>query len=84
MVFQNSVYDKLKWVAMYLLPALATLYGTLASIWNLPYGEQIVATISALDLFLAAILGISKKSYNSMLDNVPEREEDFDDKGEDD
>lgn len=63
MAFSNKTYDKLKWIAMYLLPALGTLYFALSSIWGLPYGEQIVGTITAVDAFLGAILGISKKNY---------------------
>ena len=61
----NKVYDALKWIALYLLPALGTLYFALSSIWGLPYGEQIVGTITAIDAFLGAILGISTKIYNS-------------------
>ena len=60
----NKVYDILKWIAMYLLPALGTLYFALASIWGLPYGEQIVGTITAIDTFLGVILGISLAKYN--------------------
>ena len=60
----NKVYDILKWIAMYLLPGLGTLYFALASIWGLPYGEQIVGTITAIDTFLGVILGISSIKYN--------------------
>ena len=60
----NKVYDVLKWIAMYLLPALGTLYFAIASIWGLPYGEQIVGTITAIDTFLGVILGISTAQYN--------------------
>ena len=63
-VMSNKLYDILKWIAMYLLPALGTLYFTLSGIWGFPYGEQIVGTITALDTFLGVILGISKTSYN--------------------
>lgn len=63
MVFSSKTYDALKWMAMYLLPALGTLYFALAGIWGLPYGEQIVGTISAIDTFLAVILKISKNNY---------------------
>lgn len=62
----NKVYDVLKFVAQILLPALGTLYFALASIWGLPYGEQIVGTITALDTFLGAILGISSAKYNKL------------------
>lgn len=60
----NKVYDILKWIAQILLPAAATLYFALASIWNLPYSEQVVGTIVAIDTFLGALLGISTVQYN--------------------
>lgn len=64
MMFTDKVYDVLKWIAQYLLPALGTLYFALASIWGLPYGEQIVGTITAIDAFLGVLLGISTAQYN--------------------
>ena len=64
----NKVYDTLKWIAMYLLPALGSLYFALAGIWGLPYGEQIVGTITAVDTFLGVILGISTTKYNKRVD----------------
>lgn len=60
----NKVYDILKYIAQIVLPALGTLYFALASIWGLPYGEQIVGTITAVDCFLGALLGISTYQYN--------------------
>lgn len=63
MILKNKIYDKLKWIAQIVLPAIATLYFALASIWGLPYGEQIVGTITAIDAFLGAILGISTVNY---------------------
>lgn len=59
----DKTYDTLKWVALLLLPALGTLYFALAGIWGLPYGEQIVGTITAVDTFLGAILKISTNTY---------------------
>ena len=60
----NKVYDVLKWVAQYLLPALGTLYFALAGTWDLPYGEEVVGTITAVDTFLGVVLGISTVRYN--------------------
>ena len=60
----NKVYDVLKWVAQILLPALGTLYFALAGIWNFPYAEAVVGTITAVDTFLGVILGISTINYN--------------------
>ena len=58
-ILSNKQYDILKWVALILLPALGTLYFGLAQIWGFPYGEQVVGTITVIDTFLGAILGIS-------------------------
>lgn len=63
MKLSNKVYDILKWIAMYLLPAAGTLYFALSGIWSLPYGEQIVGTITAIDTFIGVILGISTSQY---------------------
>lgn len=59
----NKTYDILKWIALVVLPALATLYLALSGIWGLPYGDQIVGTITAIDTFLGALLGISSINY---------------------
>ena len=64
MKLSNRVYDVLKWIALYLLPALGTLYFALAGIWEFPYGEEIVGPITALDTFLGVLLGISTAQYN--------------------
>ena len=59
----NKVYDVLKYIAQIVLPALGTLYFALSTIWGLPYGEQVVGTITAIDAFLGALLGISTAQY---------------------
>lgn len=59
----NKTYDFLVWIAQIVLPALGTLYAALAGIWGFPYGEQIVGTITALDVFLGALLKISNNAY---------------------
>ena len=63
-MMSNKVYDVMKWIAMYLIPAVGTLYFALAGIWNFPYGEEIVGTLTAVDTFLGVILGISTAKYN--------------------
>lgn len=64
MKLSNKAFDILKWVAILFLPALAILIRTVFAIWNIPYGEQISATIIALQVFLGAILGVSTLNYN--------------------
>lgn len=64
MKLSNNQYDVLKYIAQIVLPATGTLYFALASIWGLPYGEQIVGTITAVDTFIGVLLGISTQNYN--------------------
>jgi imidazoleglycerol phosphate synthase glutamine amidotransferase subunit HisH len=66
MKMSNKVYDTLKWIAMIFLPAVGTLYFALASIWGLPFAEQIVGTVTAFDTFLGVILGISSYQYKKV------------------
>lgn len=70
MKLSNRTYDILKWVALYLLPALGTLYFALASIWGLPAGDKVVGTITALDTFLGVLLGISTSQYKKNITNT--------------
>ena len=63
MVLNDKVYDRIKWVAQYFLPALTTFWMALGKIWGFPYGVEIGASISAVDLFLGAILGLSSHNY---------------------
>lgn len=60
----NKTYDILKWIALVMLPAASALYFGLSQVWGLPYGEEIVGTISVIDAFLGALLGISNVNYN--------------------
>ena len=65
----NKVYDVLKFIAQIVLPALGTLYFALAGLWDWPYAEQIVGTITAVDAFLGAILKISSVQYYKEANN---------------
>lgn len=60
----NKIYDFLKFLAMIVFPASATLYLGLSNVWGLPYGEEISATITLVDTFLGAVLMISTSQYN--------------------
>lgn len=61
----NSLYNKLKFIALVFLPALGTLYFTLAGIWNLPAAEAVIGTIVAVDTFLGVVLHISTQQYHA-------------------
>lgn len=66
-MWTNKVYDVCKFIAQVVLPALGTLYYAIATIWQLPYAEEIVGTIMAVDAFMGAVLGISTMVYNKKL-----------------
>lgn len=68
-MISDKIYNVLKYVAQYVLPACATLYFGLAKIWNLPYPEQVIGTILAFDVFLGAILGITTAAYNKKMEH---------------
>jgi Putative phage holin Dp-1 len=61
----GKLYDRLKFLAQVVLPAVATLYVTLAGLWGLPAVEAVVGTIVAFDTFLGVVLQISSSNYNS-------------------
>lgn len=63
MKLSNKSYDVLKWIAQILLPATATLYVAVAGIWGLGYVKEVAGTLSAIDLFLGTLLGISSTNY---------------------
>lgn len=63
MKLNSKAYDILKWIAMVFLPGAGTLYFALSGIWGLPYAEQVVGTITAINTFLGVVLGISSASY---------------------
>ena len=60
----NKTYDVLKWVAQIALPAVATLYFALSDLWGLPFSKEVVGTISAVDVFIGAMLGVSSYKYS--------------------
>lgn len=60
----NKLYDRLKFMTQIVLPALGALYFTLAQIWGMPHGEQVVGSITATVLFLGICLGISSSKYS--------------------
>ena len=64
MKMSDQLYDKMKWLVMLFLPALATLITCVGSIWGIPSAAQIADTIVAINAALAAMLGISTINYH--------------------
>lgn len=60
----NRAYDVLKFVAQIILPALGTaIYGLSAAWGGWEWAEPVVGTITVIDAFLGAVLGISTAQY---------------------
>jgi hypothetical protein len=68
MQLTNGVYKFVKFLAQLFFPAAGTLYATLTPVWNLPYSQQVVATIVAFDTFLGALLYTSSANYKAPTD----------------
>lgn len=60
----NKQYDTLKTIALIITPVLAFL-ASVVTIWGIPYGEQIVATLTALDTLIGAVVVIANKQYKT-------------------
>ena len=60
----NKVYDILKWIALVALDAVGVFYKTIATIWSLPLGDEILSTCAALSLLVGALIGITSANYN--------------------
>lgn len=63
MKLSNKAYDILKWVALVALDAVGVFYNTLATIWTLPLGEEVLATCAAASMLIGALIGISSTQY---------------------
>lgn len=69
MKLNDKLYDILKWLVIIVMPACATLYAALSSVWGWPFAEQVTTTITAVDTFLGAVLCISTVNYHKDGDN---------------
>ncbi len=65
MKMSKKAYNILNVIAQIILPGIGTLYFALANIWQLPFGEEILGTTTAIDTFLGALIGISSTNYNT-------------------
>ena len=65
LIFKNKTYDILKFIAQIALPAVATLWVAISTIWNLPLGDQIEGTITAVVVFIDTILGLTLAKASS-------------------
>ena len=60
---KNSTYDLLKNIGLVAVPIITFLVA-IVNIWNIPYGDQIVATLAAVDVLIGAIVTVAKNQYD--------------------
>lgn len=63
MKLNDNFYTVMKWLCVICLPALATCYNIIASIWSLPYAEEISKTILAVSTLIGSLICISTADY---------------------
>lgn len=64
MMISNKTYDFLKWFALIALPAFQVFWLTVGKVWDFPYLTEVGATIGAVGLLIATLIGVSTKAYN--------------------
>lgn len=71
MIFKSDkAYKILKYLFSIAFPAIEVFYITLSDIWtgiiNLPYPEQVAATLAAITVLGNALMGYSAEKYDAM------------------
>ena len=77
MIFKNSkLYDVLKWIALVALDALGIAYESLAQVWNLPFGDEVMKTCTIVSVLIGALIGVSSHKYKNTEVDTDTTEED--------
>ncbi len=63
MTLTNRQYDTIKAIGLVAVPIIVFLTA-LINIWNIPYGDQIVATLAAVDVLIGAFVSVAKNIYD--------------------
>lgn len=59
----NKVYDVLKWIALIALDAVGVFYKAVSAIWGLPFGDEVLATCTAISVLVGTLVGVSSAQY---------------------
>lgn len=59
----DKTYDILKAVGLVAVPVITFLVA-IVNIWKIPYGDQIVATLAAVDVLIGAVVTVAKNLYD--------------------
>lgn len=72
-MLSNKAYDILKWLALVAFDAIGVFYKAIATIWALPFGDEILATCASTSLLLGTLLGISGATYKKNGDEANDK-----------
>ena len=65
----NRAFDTLRLIGEIIIPAVATFYAAVGSIWGWPYIEGITGTLAAVTVLIGAIVNGLRKAYNNKEEN---------------
>ena len=68
----NRTYDFIKGLGLVAVPIIVFLTA-LVNIWNIPYGDQIVATLAAVDVLIGAFVSVAKNIYDRKEKNIEDK-----------
>lgn len=63
-ILSDKTYDYLKWIALVLIPAVATLIGAIGGYVQWENTDLTVYVLVAVDTFIGTLLGVSTVQYN--------------------
>ena len=72
MTLSNKTYDFIKALGLVAVPILTFLVA-IVNIWNIPYGDQIVATLAAVDVLIGAFVSVAKNLYDRKEKNIEDK-----------
>lgn len=58
----DKTYDVLKWIGLITVPVI-TFLTAIVNIWGIPMGDQIVATLAAVDVLIGSIVAVANAQY---------------------
>lgn len=65
----DKMYDTIKWIGLLTVPTI-TFLTTIVNILGLPYGDQLVMILAAIDVFVGAVVAIANSQYKRKQEKI--------------
>ena len=72
MKMSDKLYNVLKWICLTALPALTTLYGVIGTTLHIPYTQETITILVAVDTCLGTMIGVSTANYYKHISDNPD------------